>query len=75
MISIGEEGEYELLVNLIFDIKEIYYYRIIYKCQRMKMYCFLVLEVDGVKVGFNLKVGYQDMRMESLDLVGWNQRS
>lgn len=30
MISIGEEGEYELLVNLIFDIKEIYYYRIIF---------------------------------------------
>lgn len=31
MISIGEEGEYELLVNLIFVIKEIYYYRIIFE--------------------------------------------
>lgn len=41
----------------------------------MKMYCFVALEVDGVKVGLNLKVGHQDMRMESLDSAEWNQRS
>lgn len=31
MTSIGEEGEYELLANLISDIKEIYYYRITFE--------------------------------------------
>lgn len=41
----------------------------------MKMYCFVALEVGGVKVGLNLKVGHQDMRMESLDSAEWNQRS
>lgn len=41
----------------------------------MKMFYFLALEVDGVKVGLNLKVGHQDTRMESLDSAEWNQRS